>query len=133
MNMTMTRGAHHIGLAVSKLEETAEFFTSVLGWKELRRNDYPAIYVSDGKLMITLWQTKEEPAAPFDRKKNVGLHHLALTVESEAALTEVHELLVAKGTRIEFAPELVGKGPAKHMMCYEPSGVRIEFFWGGQG
>jgi len=132
MSTPLTRGAHHIGLTVSKLEETAAFFTSVLGWKEVRRNDYPAIYVSDGKLMVTLWQTKEEPVGEFDRKKNVGLHHLAFTVESEAALGKVHAALVAAGTRIEFAPELVAKGPAKHLMCYEPSGVRLEFIWLGQ-
>jgi catechol 2,3-dioxygenase-like lactoylglutathione lyase family enzyme len=131
MSSPLPRGAHHIGLAVSKLEATATFFISVLGWKEVRRNDYPAIYVSDGQLMVTLWQTKEEPAAPFDRKKNVGLHHLALKVESEAALGEVHAALVAAGTKIEFAPELLGKGPAKHLMCYEPSGVRLEFIWLG--
>jgi len=132
MSTPLTRGAHHIGLTVSKLEETAAFFTGVLGWKEVRRTDYPAIYVSDGKLMVTLWQTKEEPVVEFDRKKNVGLHHLAFTVESEVALNEVHAALVAAGTRIEFAPELAGKGPAKHTMCYEPSGVRVEFIWLGQ-
>lgn len=123
---------HHIGLSVSKLEESAAFFTSVLGWKEVRRNDYPAIFVSDDTIMITLWQTKEAPAAPFDRKRNVGLHHVALRVESEAALTEVHEVLVSKGVAIEFAPEAIGVGPAKHTICYEPSGVRVEFIWGGQ-
>jgi catechol 2,3-dioxygenase-like lactoylglutathione lyase family enzyme len=132
MSTPLTRGAHHVGLSVSKLEETAAFFTSVLGWKEVRRNDYPAVYVSDGQLMVTLWQTKEEPAVDFDRKKNVGLHHLAFKVESEAALNDVHAALVAAGTKIEFAPELVGKGPAKHLMCTEPSGVRLEFIWLGQ-
>jgi catechol 2,3-dioxygenase-like lactoylglutathione lyase family enzyme len=132
MSTPLTRGAHHIGLSVFKLEETAAFFTTVLGWKEVRRNDYPAIYVSDGQLMVTLWATKEQPHVDFDRKRNVGLHHLALKVESEAALTAVHEALTAAGTKIEFAPELVGKGPAKHLMCYEPSGVRIEFIWLGQ-
>jgi len=55
MSIPITKGAHHIGLTVSKLEESANFFTSLLGWKEVRRNEeYPAIYVSDGNLMITL-------------------------------------------------------------------------------
>jgi catechol 2,3-dioxygenase-like lactoylglutathione lyase family enzyme len=132
MALPLTRGVHHVGLSVSKLEESASFFTSVLGWKEVKRNDYPAIFVSDDKIMITLWQTKEEPAVPFDRKRNVGLHHLAFQVESEAALAEVHAALVSSGVAIEFAPELIGAGPAKHTMCYEPSGVRVEFIWGGK-
>ncbi len=132
MSSPLTQGIHHIGLTVSKLEESAAFFTSILGWKEVRRNDYPAIYVSDGKIMVTLWETKEEPIVPFDRRRNVGLHHVAFTVESEAALTEVHELLVKRGVELQFSPELVGKGPAKHLICFDPSGLRIEFFWGGQ-
>ena len=32
---------------------------------------------------------------------------------------------------IEFMPELVGAGPRKHMMCYEPGGIRVEFIWPG--
>jgi catechol 2,3-dioxygenase-like lactoylglutathione lyase family enzyme len=128
----ITKGPHHIGLTVSKLEESAQFFVSLLGWKEVRRKDeYPAIFVSDGSVMITLWATKEEPSTPFNRKRNVGLHHLALQVESEASLHEVHERLKNSGTPIEFAPELVGTGPAKHMMCFEPSGIRVEFIWRG--
>ena len=133
MTTPITKGAHHIGLTVSKLEESAAFFVSVLGWKEVRRNEeYPAIFVSDGSIMLTLWATKEEPSTPFNRKANVGLHHLALEVETEAALNDIHERLMSSGTPIEFAPELVRQGPAKHAMCYEPSGIRVEFMWPGK-
>lgn len=132
MTTPITKGAHHIGLTVSKLEESAAFFVSVLGWKEVRRNDeYPAIFVSDGSILLTLWAAKKVPPTPFDRKGNVGLHHLALQVESEAALDEIHQRLKNSGTAIEFAPELVRQGPAKHTMCYEPSGIRVEFIWPG--
>lgn len=49
-----TKGLHHIGLTVSHLEESAEFFTSLLGWKEVRRKeDYPTIVVSDGQIRQT--------------------------------------------------------------------------------
>ena len=72
MNKPITQGAHHIGLAVSKLEESANFFTSLLGWKEVKRNEeYPAIYVSDGSIMVTLWAIKEEPPIHFNRHKNI--------------------------------------------------------------
>ncbi|TRZ65190.1 MAG: VOC family protein [Rhodocyclaceae bacterium] len=132
MNSPTTKGAHHVGLAVSRLEESAAFFTTMLGWNEVRRNnEYPAIFVSDGNIMLTLWATKDEPPNPFDRKRNVGLHHLALRVESEESLNGLHERLAGNGVRIEFAPELVRQGPAKHMMCYEPSGIRLEFIWPG--
>lgn len=46
--MSVANGLHHIGLTVSKLEESAEFFTKLLGWEEVkRRDDYPAIFVKD--------------------------------------------------------------------------------------
>lgn len=132
MNTPITKGSHHIGLTVSKLEESADFFISLLGWKEVRRKaEYPAIFVSDGHIMVTLWETKEQPSNPFDRRRNVGLHHVAFQVGSEADLHDVHEKLVDGGVQIEFAPEPLGNGPARHMMCYEPSGIRVEFIWPG--
>lgn len=132
MNTPITKGSHHIGLTVSRLEESAVFFVSLLGWKEVRRNEeYPAIYVSDGSIMVTLWATREQPSNPFNRTRNVGLHHVAFQVGTETDLNTVYMKLVSSGVHIEFAPELLGKGPAKHMMCYEPSGIRVEFIWAG--
>ncbi|MEJ2765227.1 VOC family protein [Photobacterium sp. MCCC 1A19761] len=132
MDLPLTQGVHHIGLAVSQLEESARFFTSLLGWKEIkRRDDYPAIFVSDGAIMLTLWATQTDNPTPFDRKTNVGLHHLAIRVDSKASLFEVYDKLASNGIEIEFAPELIREGPAMHMMCYDPSGLRIEFHWTG--
>lgn len=130
MNTPVTKGIHHLGLTVSKLEESANFFIALLGWKEVRRNaEYPAIYVSDGSIMLSLWATKEEPSNPFSKNKNVGLHHVAFQVGSEADLNSLYTKLKNSGVQIEFAPELLGSGPAKHMMCFEPSGIRVEFIW----
>jgi len=132
MNSPVTKGVHHIGLSVSKLEESAEFFTSLLGWQEVRRKeDYPAIFVSDGQIMLTLWATKEEPVGEFNKNRNVGLHHIAFSVADEGSLNRLYNRLKEAGVNIEFSPELLGPGPAKHMMCYEPSGIRVEFTWSG--
>ncbi|GAA5646797.1 MULTISPECIES: VOC family protein [Vibrio] len=129
---SMTCGTHHIGLTVSKLEESARFFVDLLGWKEVKRNPaYPAIFVSDGRIMLTLWEVRTDSAITFDRKRNVGLHHLALALDKEADLNAVYQRMMDAGVEVEFAPEKIGEGPAKHMMCFEPSGIRIEFFWPG--
>lgn len=128
--MSVTYGMHHIGLTVSKLEETAEFFTKLLGWEEVkRRDDYPAIFVKDDSLMITLWKTQTEEPVKFDRKTNVGLHHLALRVNSQEVMYQLHDLLKENHIEIEFEPTLRGEGPSMHMMCYEPSGIRVEFYY----
>jgi len=131
MAAPLATGVHHIGLTVSRLEATADFFTRLLGWQEVRRDEnYPAIFVSDGVVMVSLWGVAE-PAQAFDRRHNIGLHHLALRVASREALEQVHETLADAGLEIEFAPEWLRGGPAMHMMCYEPSGIRIEFIWPG--
>jgi len=130
--MSLTQGVQHIGLAVSNLEESAAFFTGLLGWQEVkRREDYPAIFVKDGAIMLTLWKTQTEEPVQFDRKNNVGLHHLALQVETKENLYQILEVLKANQIDIEFEPTLIREGPSMHMMCYEPSGIRIEFTYAG--
>ena len=128
----ITRGIHHIGLTVGRLEASAAFFTEVLGWQEVRRDPgYPAIFVTDGAVMVTLWGAKPD-ANSFDFHHNVGLHHVAFTVPSREALENVYARLhEAEDVCIEFAPELLRGGPAMHMMCFEPSGIRVEFIWAG--
>ena len=128
--MTLTAGIDHVGLTVRNLEATRDFFVQCLGWKIVgEKPDYPAVFVSDGKLMVTLWQVKEESApVAFDRRKNIGLHHLALRAADETAFAELFERVSAwPGVTVEFAPELLGAGPKRHTMLYEPGGIRIEF------
>ncbi|HDR2753235.1 MULTISPECIES: VOC family protein [Enterobacter] len=130
--MSVTHGVQHIGLAVSNLEASAAFFTGLLGWQEVkRREDYPAIFVKDGAITLTLWKTQTEEPVQFNRKNNVGLHHLALRVETKEGLYQILEVLKANQVEIEFEPTLIREGPSMHMMCYEPSGIRIEFYYPG--
>ncbi len=130
--MSLTHGVQHIGLAVSNLEESAAFFTGLLGWEEVkRREDYPAIFVKDGAMTLTLWKTQTEEPVQFNRKNNVGLHHLALRVKTKEGLYQILEVLKANQVDIEFEPTLLREGPSMHMMCYEPSGIRIEFYYPG--
>ncbi len=125
-----TRGVHHVGLTVPDLTRTRAFFVESLGFAQVgEKPDYPAVFVSDGGVMITLWQAADaETAVPFDRRNVIGLHHLALKVESPEALDGLHRSLGATpGVEIEFAPEPLGGGPIKHMMCTIPGGIRVEF------
>ena len=64
----------------------------------------------------------------FDRKNNVGLHHLALSVSSKENLDILYQRFKSVDDLvIEFGPEFNGQGPIIHMMVREPSGNRIEF------
>lgn len=126
----LTLGVHHVGLTVPDLERARAFFAGVLGFRQVgEKPAYPAVFLSDGQVMITLWRAADPPtAAPFDRRNAIGLHHLALRVADAAALDALHaRLAAAADVVIEFAPEPLGGGPTRHMMCLIPGGIRMEF------
>jgi catechol 2,3-dioxygenase-like lactoylglutathione lyase family enzyme len=131
MSGTLTRGVHHVGLAVPDLGAAERFFVDALGWSVTGGvPSYPAVFVSDGTVMVTLWRVADPgQAAPFDRRANVGLHHLALMVEDRAALAAAYDRVRGHpGVSIEFAPGPMREGSAiHHFICAMPGGVRLEF------
>ncbi|PRQ00441.1 VOC family protein [Enhygromyxa salina] len=124
----LTRGVHHVGLTVPNIRATRDFFVDTLGFQQVGEQPaYPAVFVSDGSVMLTLWQA-DAGAAGFDRKRCVGLHHVALAAADHRALDLIHETVVARAdVQIEFPPEPLGTSGARHMMCTVPGGVRVEF------
>jgi catechol 2,3-dioxygenase-like lactoylglutathione lyase family enzyme len=127
--MAMTQGAHHIGLTVPDLTATRDFFVDVLEFKQVGEvPSYPALFLSDGTTLLTLWQAADPNiATPFDRKNNIGLHHFALKVQNLETLNFLYQTLVtAEGVQIEFPPEPLGGGPTHHMMLNIPGGIRME-------
>jgi catechol 2,3-dioxygenase-like lactoylglutathione lyase family enzyme len=131
MTTAYTEGAHHVGLAVRDVAEARDFFVGALGYAVVaERPDYPAIFVSDGTTLLTLWQVADPAAAaPFDRRANVGLHHLALRVaDLETLRTVFARVQNHPGTIIEFDPEPIREGAVTHhFICAMPGGIRIEF------
>ena len=132
--MAYTKGINHLGLSVNRIDQTRDFFVNLLGWTESGYDaSYPRTAVTDGSIRLTLWQVDQhsEPTM-FNRRKNIGLHHVALEVESEEQLKTLYQKVKRwPGAEIEFSPECLGDGPRKHMMCYEPGGIRVEFIWAG--
>jgi catechol 2,3-dioxygenase-like lactoylglutathione lyase family enzyme len=127
---TRTHGFDHVGLSVRDLASSRKFFCDCLGWDVVgERPDYPAAFVSDGRGVLTLWQVESpDKATAFNRRTNVGLHHLALAVVDRAGLDASYQRVSSwPGVFVEFGPEQSGAGPKIHFMVREPSGVRIEF------
>lgn len=123
-------GINHLGLAVIDLAASQKFFTDTLGFDLVGTDDeYPSAFVANSENFITLWQVSDtDTAVRFDRKNNVGLHHVAFSIDSFEALDALYQtLLMTPGVIIEFSPETLSNGPTKHMMIREPSGNRIEF------
>jgi catechol 2,3-dioxygenase-like lactoylglutathione lyase family enzyme len=126
----ITRGAHHIGLTVPDLDATKQFFINTLAYDQIGEvPDYPAVFLTDGVTMITLWQAENPATATaFERKNIIGLHHFALGVDNHAALDSLYSSLQQDETiSIEFAPEALGTGSVRHMMTNIPGGIRVEF------
>ncbi|MEP1448562.1 MAG: VOC family protein [Paraglaciecola sp.] len=124
-----TLGIHHLGLNVPDIKQTAAFFIEHLHFKQVgEKPDYPAIFVSDGTVMLTLWQVNDVTSmVAFDRKQNIGLHHFALKVANIQELQCLYQQLVLlDDVEIEFAPEPLGDLPIHHMMCFIPGGIRLE-------
>ena len=131
MTKGLTSGVHHVGLSVPDLDAATGFFCDALGFAIAgERPDYPARFVSDGTTLITFWQVSDPVnATPFDRRANIGLHHLALAVADDVALDHVYARVAAHpGVAVEFAPEPIRKGAeTRHFICQMPGGIRIEF------
>jgi catechol 2,3-dioxygenase-like lactoylglutathione lyase family enzyme len=119
-------GISHVGLAVSDLQASYRFFQAMDFEKIGESTDYPAYFLAESGSgsIITLWQTSDG-AKPFDRKNQVGLHHLALRVPTLEALDAAYETaLKVDGAKSEFSPQPFGFG--KHAMVFDPSGIRVE-------
>ena len=123
----ITEGIHHAGFTVPNLTAARDFFIDALGFEQIGEvPDYPAVFLSDSTIMVTLWQAEDpDTAVAFDRRRNVGLHHVAFKVRD---LDDVYTRLSARDdVSVEFAPEHLGNGPTRHLMCAIPGGIRVEF------
>jgi len=127
---TLTSGISHVGLSVSNLEASLQFFEA-LGFNKVGGvENYPSYFLSDGSSLLTIWKT-DDGATPFDRRKNVGLHHLAIKVSDREALnTAFAAASKVDGVRVDgegaFPPQKLEGMPLTHAMLFEPSGNRIE-------
>ena len=117
-----TCGVDHVGLSVRDLESTRRFFCDCLGWRVVgERPEYPAAFVSDGQQIVTLWRVETpHQAVAFDRRTNVGLHHLALAVADRAGLDALYERVASwpGGCRASpsFATPKVSRAPISRSM-----------------
>lgn len=128
MCTNLTTGISHVGLSVRKIKKTAAFFER-LGFKRIGgQKSYPSIFLTDGSVMLTIWEVKNSPHVDFDRRTNVGLHHLAIKVPTLDALKKIYcKVKRYPGAKVEFSPRQIENTPLTHMMCFEPCGCRIEF------
>ena len=134
MTIPITKGIHHLGLTVSNLEAARDFFVEALRFRLLGQNaDYPAVFVTDDVTTVTLWAADQSPA-PFDRRRNIGLHHAAFKLRSIDDLKKLHvDLYDWPGLEIEGDISAPSEGStSQHFFIRMPGGPRIEFWTSGE-
>ncbi|MET7330617.1 VOC family protein [Nonomuraea sp. NPDC005650] len=120
----------HIGLNVTDLDKSKEFYTRVFGFTVAGESQEDgrryAFLTQDGALMLTLWQQSAgrfEPARP-------GLHHLSFQVadldavrRAESVIREIGATLFHDGV----VPHREGASSGGVFFA-DPDGIRLEIF-----
>ena len=126
--MAASGAVHHIDLTVRDLERSTQFYDSVLPLLGFRRNpNVPEGPIWAGAQLEIGLQAARSPA-PHDRFVP-GLHHLAFTAPSRAAVDAVHEELLALRVRVLDPPaEYPQYAPGYYAVFFaDPDGIKLEF------
>jgi len=120
----------HIGLNVTDLERSRDFYTEVLAFQvanESLDGDRRFAFLGDGeKLVLTLWQQAD---GRFSGASS-GLHHLSFQVSSIEEIQQIEARLRKLGATI-FHDGIVAhaEGAASGGIFFEdPDGIRLEVF-----
>jgi catechol 2,3-dioxygenase-like lactoylglutathione lyase family enzyme len=120
----------HIGLNVSDLDRSVDFYRRALGFEQLAASADDqrrwAFLGADGKLVVTLW---EQSDGAFSTE-TPGLHHLSFQVDSIDRVRAVERVL--RELSVAFAHDGVvahGEGVASGGIFFtDPDGIRLEVY-----
>ncbi|MEU1544382.1 VOC family protein [Nocardia sp. NPDC005745] len=120
----------HIGLNVSDLDRSVDFYRRALGFEQLAASTDDqrrwAFLGADGKLVVTLW---EQSDGAFSTE-TPGLHHLSFQVDSIDQVRAVERVL--RELSVAFAHDGVvahGEGVASGGIFFtDPDGIRLEVY-----
>lgn len=128
----------HIDLVVSDLERSLPFYRGLLGplgWTAVvsvsGERGEPVHHIGgeppNRPMTISLRQALSDAhPVPYDRYA-VGLHHLAFSAPSRAAVDDRHRWLSDQGAAIESAPREYDYTPGYYaVFLYDPDGIKLE-------
>jgi glyoxylase I family protein len=120
---------HHIDLTVSDFRRSKEFYGRVLplmGFERLPKEVGAVAW--GGASIIAIQPAKpEEKDRPHSRYAP-GLHHLALSAPSRAAVDTLHTELVALGVTILDPPAEYPYSPGYYAVFFaDPDGLKLEY------
>ena len=129
----MTAGrVHHVDLVVSSLARSVPFYRALLaplGWTRedeiVGERGERVVYLSGEADSIGLREA-QSPAGAYDRYA-IGLHHLALSAPSRAAVEDGAERARVAGATIESGPAEYDYLPGYYaVFLHDPDGLKLE-------
>ena len=120
----------HIGLNVSRLDRSIDFYRAVVGFEVLQRSAdtaRPFAFLGHGgAVVLTLWQQSEGGFAT----NRPGLHHLSFQVASLDVVREAEHRLRGLGARLHHDGVVAhAEGADSGGLFFEdPDGIRLEIF-----
>ncbi len=120
----------HVVLTVSSLDTAVDFYSGVLGLKEVARRDFgegPMAFLSTGNSHHDLGLVEAGAAAPRDG--TLGLHHVALKVgDSLTELAEVKQQLEVHGVAVHM---ILDHRVSQGIYVSDPDGNLLELYVDG--
>ena len=126
----MTVNTGHVGINVTNLDRSRDFYTSLLGLRQSGGSDEKgrrfAFLRDDQRIVLTLW---EQSAGRFSEGAP-GLHHLSFQVSSIDEVRAAEERLKARGAKFVYdgiVPHAEGRDSGG-IFFEDPDGTRLEIF-----
>jgi catechol 2,3-dioxygenase-like lactoylglutathione lyase family enzyme len=126
----MTLATGHVGLNVTNLDRSRDFYTAVLGLKATGGSEESgrrfAFLSDDQRIVLTLWEQSDgrfSHATP-------GLHHLSFQVPSVEDVRAAESRLKERGARFLYdgvVPHAEGRDSGG-IFFEDPDGTRLEIF-----
>lgn len=120
----------HIGINVTNLDRSRDFYAAVFGLQPAGGSDTPGrrfAFLGDGeRLVLTLW---EQGAGRFDGR-TPGLHHLSFEVATVDDVRAAEKKLLARGTTFAYDGVVPHAEGARSGGIYfeDPDGARLEIY-----
>jgi glyoxylase I family protein len=132
---TATESLDHVDLVVSSLERSLVFYGGLLGplgftrWSTITgERGERVVYLgrAGSHFAVGLRERQSEAGEPYDRYA-LGVHHLAFSAPSRAAVDERAGWLAEQGATIESGPKEYDYSPTYYaVFFYDPDGIKIE-------
>jgi glyoxylase I family protein len=126
-------GLHHVGITVTDLERSVQWYSEMLGLVQVMEHFYPGgrviVMVRPGTAVdIGLDYHERNEGEPFSPHRT-GLDHLALSATTRAELDAWHAYLTGKGVECSEIKDITEPLAFSLFSFTDPDSVALEIFY----